>query len=328
MGATLSSLCSTPADMDTVDGNRFTYLTFCYRAHAIEILNQVKIASASDADNMQWKEISDMIRKYDVKMSDKTMKELREELENSRVSANNSIVERSKIVSHAFDTGLLSYLQAKVDLMEKLKDCLPNQGQSWEEFVMDRREGSILQHVQPDDLDDEDHRDDEDLDDEDEDLDDEEDLDPNAGLEVLETFKNWTRMLMSAIEGVEKSGVSQSVQKEKTIKVFYATNRCADDSNCTPKLGNCLLYGFQEVIIPSAHERGNDSKHSVLGVKKGLGKKLDEFLKEIEREFDSERAIPPHNDHSANDVASATGGPQKVREFTSNNFSTQNLKMK
>jgi hypothetical protein len=39
-------------------------------------------------------------------------------------------------------------------------------------------------------------------------------------------------------------------------------------------------------------------------------------LKQIKMEFDSERAqliIPSQNDHSANDVASSTGGPQKVR---------------
>jgi hypothetical protein len=311
MGATLSSLCSTPTEMDTVDGNHLTYLTFCYRVHAIDILNEVKIGSASDADNTQWKQISDMIRKYDDEMSDKTLKELREELENSPDSANSSIVERIKIVSDAFDTGLLGYLQAKVHLMEKLGDCLPNQGQSWEEFVMDRQEESVLQNVQPNAL----YKEGLIL----------PDLKPNAGQEVLETFKNQTRILMSAIEGVDddvkKSGVSQSVQKENKIKVFYATNRDWSDGSYTSESGNCLLYGFQQVSIPGEHERGkvespnksgqgNDSEHFMLEAKRGPWLNPNDFLDGIKEECDSECA---QNDHSANDVASSSGGPQKVR---------------
>jgi hypothetical protein len=315
MGATLSSLCSTPIEMDTGDWKRFTYLTFCCRLCAIDILYKVKIGSASDADNTQWKQISDMIRKYDDKMSDKTLKELREELEKSRDpdrSADSSIVKRIKIVSDAFDTGLLRYLQAKVDLMKELGDWLPRQDQDWEKFVMARDEEDILDNLQdyyahydrqfilPD-------------------------VEPSAGLEVLETFKNLTRMLMSPIEGVDEdakeNGVSQSVQKENKIKVFYATNRLWSDGSYTSEPGNCLLYGFQQVSIPGVHKRGkvespnksgrgNNSEHFMLEAKSGAWLESDEFLKQIKREFDSECA---QNGHSANDAASSTGGPQKVR---------------
>ncbi|CAM6000274.1 unnamed protein product [Sphagnum balticum] len=77
MGATLSSLSSASAEMgcldwvDWVDGKHFTYLTFCYRVRAIDTLYEVKIGSAYDADNTQWKQISDEICKYDDEMSHK-----------------------------------------------------------------------------------------------------------------------------------------------------------------------------------------------------------------------------------------------------------------
>jgi len=303
MGATLSSLCSTPAEMDRGDGIDFTYLSFCYRVHAIEILNQA-IGSASDADNTQWKEISVMIRKYDDEMSDETLKELREELEESRDGANSSIVKRIKIVSDAFDTGLLSYLQAKVDLMKMLGDCLPNQGQKWEDFLKDRLEIAqpdvLYNFALPD-------------------------LKPDAGPEVLETFKNQTRRLMLAIEGVDEdvkgSGVSRPVQKENKIKVFYATNRLWRDGSYTWEAGDCLRYGFQQVSIPGVHERGKlespmeprrgkGSEHFVLALESAAWLTSDEFWKQIKREFGSECA---QNGHSANDVASSTGGHQKVR---------------
>jgi hypothetical protein len=280
-------------------------------------LYNVKKESESDADNEQWTQILDLIRRYDDKMRDETL----QELESSPDSAQGygPIFERIERVSNAFDTGLLSYLQAKVDLMEKLGRYLPKQGQSWEEFLEDmntdceeenilkRREGFL---------------------DMDTDYEEENILQngrSSAGLEVLKTFKKLTTMLMSAIEGVDedvkKSGGTQSVQKENKIKVFYATNRLWSDGSYTSELGNCLLYGFQQVSIPGVHKRGkveypnksgrgNNSKHFMLEAKSGAWLESHEFLKQIKREFDSECA---QNGHSANDASSSTGGPQKVR---------------
>jgi hypothetical protein len=299
MGATLSSLCSTAERgwLDPDDRNQFTYMTFCCRCHAIETLHKVKIGSASDSNNEQWTRIFDMISRYD-EMSDKTLQELE-----SSANGYPSIIERIEKVSNAFDTGLLSYLQAKVDLMGELGDYLPEEGQSWEEFLKDMNtdceEENLLQNAQD-----------------------------SAGLEVLKTFKKLTTRLMSAIEGdVKKSVVLQSMQKEKMIKVFYATDRHVYDGKYTSKPGECLRYGFQQVSIPGVHKRGKvespnkygrgkHSKHFMLEAKSGPWKESDTFLKQIKMEFDSERAqliIPSQNDHSANDVASSTGGPQKVR---------------
>jgi hypothetical protein len=304
MGATLSSSCRTAAEKGTVADDRdvdFRCRAFDCRCHAIDTLYKMKIGSASDADNEQWTQISDMIRGYDDEMSDKTL----QELESSQDSAKGyrSIFETIGRVSNAFDTGLLIYLQAKVDLMEKLGEYLPRQGQNWEEFLKDMNtdceEENLLQNAQD-----------------------------SAGLEVLKTFKKLTTRLMSAIEGdVKKSVVLQSMQKEKMIKVFYATDRHVYDGKYTSKPGECLRYGFQQVSIPGVHKRGKvespnkygrgkHSKHFMLEAKSGPWKESDTFLKQIKMEFDSERAqliIPSQNDHSANDVASSTGGPQKVR---------------
>lgn len=298
MGATLSSLCSTAERgwLDPDDRNQFTYMTFCCRCHAIETLHKVKIGSASDSNNEQWTRIFDMISRYD-EMSDKTLQELE-----SSANGYPSIIERIEKVSNAFDTGLLSYLQAKVDLMGELGDYLPEEGQSWEEFLKDMNtdceEENLLQNVQD-----------------------------SAGLEVLKTFKKLTTRLMSAIEGEKKSGVLQSVQKEKKIKVFYATDRRVCEGSYTSEPGKYLHYGFQQVSIPGVHKRGKVespnkygggkySKHFMLEAQSGPWSKSEEFLNQIKRECDSECAqliIPSQNGHSANDVASATGGPQKVR---------------
>jgi hypothetical protein len=335
MGATLSSLSSTAERgwLDPVDRNQFTYMTFCCRCDAIDTLYKVKIRSASGSDNEQWTPIFDMISTYD-EMCDKTLQELE-----SSANGYPSIFERIEKVSNAFDTGLLSYLQAKVDLMGELGDYLPEKGQSWEEFLKDMNtdceEENLQENVQDSaglevlkdmntDCEEENLQENvqdsaglEVLKDMNTDCEEENNLQnvqASAGLEALKTFKKLTTRLMSAIEGdVKKNGVLQSVQKEKKIKVFYATNRRTSEGHYTSERGECLLYGFQQVIIPSAHERGNDPEHFVLEAKWGPWKESDKFLKEIEREFDSERAIPPHNGHSANDVASATGGPQKVR---------------
>ncbi len=301
MGATLSSSCRTAAEKGTVADDRdvdFRCRAFDCRCHAIDTLYKMKIGSASDADNEQWTQIFDMIRRYDDEMSDKTLQELE-----SSAKGYPSIFERIERVSNAFDTGLLSYLQAKVDLMREMGDYLPEEGQSWEEFLKDMNtdceEENLLQNAQD-----------------------------SAGLEVLKTFKKLTTRLMSAIEGdVKKSVVLQSMQKEKMIKVFYATDRHVYDGKYTSKPGECLRYGFQQVSIPGVHKRGKvespnkygrgkHSKHFMLEAKSGPWKESDTFLKQIKMEFDSERAqliIPSQNDHSANDVASSTGGPQKVR---------------
>ncbi|CAM6003695.1 unnamed protein product [Sphagnum balticum] len=223
MGATLCRLCSTSAEIGAVaddDRDRFRCLTFDCRVHAIDTLYREKIRSTSDDDNTQWVQIFKMIRTYDAEMSASTLNELwenlnREELKPSPDRAIRLIVDRITSVSDAFDTGLLLYLQAEDNLMEKLGDCLPDQGQSWEEFVMDMNtsleefgmdkntdweEENILKHVQP-----------------------------LMGLEVLKMFKNLTRDLMSAIEGVDedlkKSGISRSSSTEKKVKVFYAIDR-------------------------------------------------------------------------------------------------------
>jgi hypothetical protein len=306
MGATLSSLCSTPSEMGTVADDRdvgFRCFAFDCRCHAIDTLYKVKIGSASDADNEQWTQISDMIRGYDDEMSDKTL----QELESSQDSAKGyrSIFETIGRVSNAFDTGLLIYLQAKVDLMEKLGEYLPRQGQNWEEFLKDMNtdceEENILENVQP-----------------------------RAALEVLKTFKKLTTMLMSAIkpvdEDVKKSGVSQSVEREKNIKVFYATDRRVCNGSYTSESGEYLHYGFQQVSIPGVHKRGkvespnksgrgNDSEHFMLKGKSGPWSESYYFWNQIETEFDLERGliIPSQNGYSANDVAASTGGPQKVR---------------
>ncbi|CAK9232066.1 unnamed protein product [Sphagnum troendelagicum] len=223
MGATLCRVCRTSDEIGAVaadDEDRFRCLTFDCRVHAIDTLYKEKIRSTSDADNTQWKEIFDKIRIYDDEMSTRTLNELREELKREELKSNPNtakrlIVDRIISVSDAFDTGLLSYLQAKVDLMKKLGDCLPDQGQSWEEFVEDM------------DLDCE----------EDMDLDSEEEnvlnhVEPLMGLEVLKTFKNLTRDLMSAIEGanedLEKSGISQAMSMEKKVPEYV---ECSFDSD-------------------------------------------------------------------------------------------------
>ncbi|CAK9275703.1 unnamed protein product [Sphagnum jensenii] len=294
MGATLSSLCSTAerGGLDPVGGNQLTYMTFCYRVRAIDTLYEVKMRSASDADNEQWKCIYNMIRE----MSKKTLQALE-----SSAKGYTSIFEGIERVSNAFDTGLLSYLQPTVDLMGELGHILPKKGQSWEKFLKDMNpdceEEDIFQSVKA-----------------------------SAGREVLTTFNKRTTELMSAIKGnVKKSGVLQSVQEEKKIKVFYATDRHVYNCKCTSEPGKYLQYGFQQVSIPGKHKRGKvespikygrgkHSEHFMLEAEKGPWSKSDEFLKQIERESDLECAqliIPSQNSHSANDVASATGGPQK-----------------
>ncbi|CAM6000272.1 unnamed protein product [Sphagnum balticum] len=234
-----------------------------------------------------------------------------------------SIFERIKKVSNAFDAGLLSYLQAKVDLMGELGDYLPKEGQSWEKFLKDMNphceEEDILQCVQASvglevlkDMN---------TDCEEENL--LQNVQASAGLEVLKKFKKLTTRLMSAIEG--ESGVLQSVQEEKKIKVFYATDRHVCNSKYTSDPGKKLHYAFQQVSIPGVHKRGKvespnkygrgkHSKHFMLEAEEGPWSKSEEFFNQIKTESDSECAqliIPSQNSHSANDVVSATGGRQK-----------------
>ncbi|CAM6033200.1 unnamed protein product [Sphagnum compactum] len=296
MGATLSSFRRTGAEGggdDWVDWKHFTYVTFCYRVRAIDTLNKVKIGSAADADNTQWTQISDMIRRYDDEMSYMTLQVLEHQLEVHLDRGDRSIFERIQIVSDAFDTHLLSYLRAEDHLMEKLRQCLPEKNQDWEQFLQEKKtnheegeEEDIVSNVQP-----------------------------SAGLEVLKTFKTLTTMLMRAIGGVDEDvnerGESQSVPRAKKIKVFYATNRHVYDCSFKSVLGRILHYGYQEVSIPGVHERGkvespdksqqgNPSEHFMLEGKSGLWSEWDEFLEQIRAEC-----------NSANDVASSTGGPQK-----------------
>lgn len=346
MGATFSSLSSTAERgwLDPVDRNQFTYMTFCCRCRAIDTLYKVKIGSASDSDNEQWTRIFNMIHE----MSDKTLQELE-----SSAKGYTSIFEGIERVSEAFDTGLLIYLQPKVDLMGELGDYLPKEGESWEEFLKDMNtdceEENLLQNVQDSaglevlkylntDCEEENLLQNvqasaglEVLEDMNTDCEEEnilQNVQAGAGLQILKTFKKLTTRLMSAIEGdVKKIGVLQSVQKEKKIKVFYATDRRVCDGSYTSEPGKYLHYGFQQVSIPGVHKRGKvespnkygrgkHSEHFMLEGKSGPWSKSEEFLNQIKRECDSECAqliIPSQNGHSANDVASATGGPQKVR---------------
>ncbi len=204
------------------------------------------------------------------------------------------ILQKIEKVSDVFDHELLPCLRGEVDLMKKLEDCLPRDGDISEEFVsrmkIDPRD--FLKNVQS-----------------------------SAGLEALRTFKLLTSKFQS--NDPKKSGEVSKRTKE-TINVFYATNRKISDGDYTTKRGKELSYGVCPVSIPPVHQRGkvesgNESDHANglkhFSVAKSPPLEESEFLKQIKGACEQvcvQLITPSQNTHSTNDVASSSGGPQKV----------------